>query len=230
MTSMKPYCYATVGQQFQYVIEGTVGATVYVIAVPTGWLLGIELDTDTLQSYQLIPDKDHITNPRAFVPPDWQDDINENFPLHPPEHQRMADHLWAFKADEVVQVPGIFTVTQQVKGQEFTPTAREGKLIPHRRSQGNIAQDGFCRTITVHRYLNEEYAMEIDLEIGHRSDNTWQIRMEGCRPGTLIEPADIQQAHVMMLAMGFERKKFQTLKCNEEENPDAHPFLIADYA
>lgn len=102
--SMKPYQYAQVGQRFHWLSDSH---SFLVVATPTGWFCWLSIgegEDDSLAMNWQIADKDHHLNPRAlwndsdWLPPS-DDRINEE-----PEHQKIADMIWAQGTTDVVHV------------------------------------------------------------------------------------------------------------------------------
>jgi len=81
--------------------KGGEGLNLFIIAVPTGWMINRSLQDDELPHIYFVPDKEHSTNPYAF----WDhyshghgeldEDVHEQSP-----HQFTAWNEWKRKAPD----------------------------------------------------------------------------------------------------------------------------------
>lgn len=91
MVSNSPY---KPGMTF-YWLDGSneaVDFSLSVMCIPTGWLLQLFEDSRSPTYQTIIPDKDHLINPRSFWL-DYEWGAPENPSIIPP-HQELANSLW----------------------------------------------------------------------------------------------------------------------------------------
>jgi len=78
-----------VGMQFHF-LGGPNAPALFIVAVPTGWMIYTSLDEVSIPTAQFVPDKEHQINPYAF----W--DTNAHGTLHEDIHGRSRHQFHAF--------------------------------------------------------------------------------------------------------------------------------------